>query len=288
MKPFLIAPYYAATWPWRLIRNARDFHHGRAPIMVVYYHRVADDNANSWTISNRQFRRHIRWLRKHFDLIGLDGVRRRLMGSGLHRPAVSITFDDGYAENCEAALPWLIENRIPCTYFVTAHNIFTGEPFPHDVAMGNRFAPNTVEQLRQLSAAGIEIGAHTRTHADLGATGDRDVLADEIIAATEELAEAVGQRMRFFAFPFGMKANLQPAAFELARLAGFDAVCSAYGGYNRPGDDPFHLQRFGGEGPLIRLKNWTTVDPIKERRITRYDYRLAKEESRLPDPVGVS
>ncbi len=286
-KQLLIGPYYAATTPWRAIRNCQDARNGRSPAMVVYYHRIADDHANSWTVSNREFRRHITWLRKHFDLIGLDAVRRRLMSDAPHRPSVSITFDDGYAENCEQALPWLIQNKIPCTYFVTTQNAQTGEPYPHDIKMGNRFAPNTLEQLRQLSAAGIEIGAHSRTHADLGAIENRDILEDEVITATDELAQAVGQRIRFFAFPFGMKTNLQPAAFEMAREAGLDAVCSAYGGYNRPGDDPFHLQRFGGEGPLIRLKNWTTVDPLKERRIKRYDYRTAEDRLRTREPAAV-
>jgi hypothetical protein len=58
----------------------------------------------------------------------------------------------------------------------------------------------------------------------------------------------------------------------MAYEAGYEAVCSAYGGYNWPGDDAFHLQRICVDGPLIRMKNWVTVDPWKERRIRRYFY----------------
>lgn len=288
LKRLLLGPYYAATWPWRAYRNHLAVHEGKAPVMVVYYHRIADDNANSWTVSNSEFRRHIEWLKRHFRLVSLEEAQRRIARPSNDEAVISITFDDGYAENCEQALPWLIEQGVPCTYFVTTHYVLSGEPFPHDVAMGNRFAPNTVAQLRDLAAAGIEIGAHTRTHADLGAIRELPRLADEVVAATHDLADAIGQRIRYFAFPFGMHANLQPAAFGLAREAGLEAVCSAYGGYNRPGDDPFHIQRFGGEGPLVRLKNWVTVDPLKERRIRRYQYHTAGAQFAMApaEPAG--
>ncbi|HUS40387.1 MAG TPA: polysaccharide deacetylase family protein, partial [Pirellulales bacterium] len=55
--------------------------------------------------------------------------------------------------------------------------------------------------------------------------------------------------------------------------AGYQGVVSAYGGYNFAGDDPFHLQRMGVDGPMIRLKNLTTLDPFKQWNIPRYDYQ---------------
>jgi peptidoglycan/xylan/chitin deacetylase (PgdA/CDA1 family) len=128
-----------------------------------------------------------------------------------------------------------------------------------------------------MAVQGIEIGAHSRTHADIGTIRNRDTLYDEVVACGDELRQALGLPIRYFAFPFGMHANLQPAAFSLARQAGYEAVCSAYGGYNYPGDDSFHLQRIGGEGPLLRLKNWLTVDPVKERKVRRYQYRSNKD-----------
>ena len=69
--------------------------------------------------------------------------------------------------------------------------------------------------------------------------------------------------MRYFAFPFGRFENLNAKAFALARQAGYEAVCSAYGGFNFPGDDAFHVQRIPVGDDMIHLKNWTTVDPRK-------------------------
>jgi peptidoglycan/xylan/chitin deacetylase (PgdA/CDA1 family) len=281
-KRLLIGPYYYGTSPFRRLRNAHAAAAGRAPVMIVYYHRVADDGANSWTISHAGFRRQIGWLRRHFELVSLEAAQRRIAAARNFQPCVSITFDDGYAENCREALPWLIQERVPFTYFVTTDNVFQQVPFPHDVSMGHRFAPNTVEQLRELAAAGVEIGGHSRTHADLGKLTDLDVLYDEVVVAGEDLSRAVGVDIRYFAFPFGLHANLHRAAFRMAREAGYAGMCSAYGGYNFPRDDAFHLQRIGCEGPLLRLKNWLTVDPIKQLRTRRYEYLTHEETKAWP------
>jgi peptidoglycan/xylan/chitin deacetylase (PgdA/CDA1 family) len=165
----------------------------------------------------------------------------------------------------------LIAERVPCTYFVTVKNVLDGIPFPHDVARGRRLAPNTLDELKSLAQAGIEIGCHTRTHADLGQVHDRGRLMDEVVTAGEELQAALGRPVRYFAFPYGQHANLNVDAFHLAYEAGYEAVCSAYGGLNFPGDDAFHLQRVPADLSMIRMKNWLSVDPRK-RGLPRFEY----------------
>jgi peptidoglycan/xylan/chitin deacetylase (PgdA/CDA1 family) len=200
---------------------------------------------------------------------------------------VSVTFDDGYADNCRQALPLLIREQIPCTYFVASRHVLDGEPFAHDVALGRPLAPNTPEQIRELAEAGIEIGAHTRHHADLGKISDAQKLYDELAGSKEDLEKMTGRPVRYFAFPFGQWRNLTPAAFQLAREVGFKGVCSAYGGYNFAGDDAFHLQRIHVDDDLIRLRNWVTVDSRKLRKTARYDYRNAPANETFADvPVG--
>jgi peptidoglycan/xylan/chitin deacetylase (PgdA/CDA1 family) len=261
-KSLLLGLYYYGSRPYRWWSGRRAAAGDRAPVVVLFYHRIADDRANPWTTSNRTFARQIRWLERHVDLVSLEEAQRRIR-SGNRRLAVSITFDDGYAENCRQAIPLLLRKRIPCTYFVTLRNVLEGEPFQHDVAWGDRFLPNDLEQLREMAAAGIEIGAHTFTHPDLGKLHDPQRLEHEVVEAKGRLEDLLARPVRYFAFPFGQYVNLTSRAFGLARAAGYEAVCSAYGGYNFPGDDPFHLQRVPGDGDLIRLKNWVTVDPRK-------------------------
>ena len=281
-KQLLLSLYYHGSSPVRWWNHRCAVIEERVPVIVLYYHRVADDGASGWTTSNRTFARQIRWLRDRFELISLQEAQRRVRRGANHRPCVSITFDDGYADNCQQAVPLLIKERIPCTYFVTLQNVLDGEPFAHDVAEGNSFAPNTPEQLKAMAAAGMEIGAHTYTHPDLGPMTDRRRLYYEVVSAGEELQELIGRPVRYFAFPIGQYANLNRRAFDLAYEAGYEAVCSAYGGFNFPGSDPFHLQRIAVDDDMIRLKNWVTGDPRK-LNTPRFVYQASTRRSgRVP------
>ncbi len=262
-KTAFLNAYYYASCPLRWYLGHRAAMAGHMPVVVLFYHRIADDRATCDTTSNREFRRQIRWLRSHCDLVSLAEAQQRIRTGVNRRPCVSITFDDGYAENYEQAIPLLIEEWIPCTYFVTWQNVRDGRPFAHDLANGHRFPPNTMEQLRTMAAAGIEIGAHGYTHANLGAISNRKQLEFEVVACGRELAQTLGRPVRYFAFPYGQADNLNPAAFGLARAAGYEAVCSAHGGYNWPGGDAFHFRRVHGDQDIIHLKNWVTLDPRK-------------------------
>jgi peptidoglycan/xylan/chitin deacetylase (PgdA/CDA1 family) len=278
-KQQILAAYYHASLPYRRWWNRRAAAKGMSPVMVLFYHRVANGAAGPWTISRDDFTAHIDWLEQNFDLVSLEEAQERIR-SGCPRPTVSITFDDGYAENCEYALPLLIKRRITCTYFVCTRQVFRDLPFPHDIANGEPLRPNTIEQLRALSAAGIEIASHSRTHTDLGRIHDVKRLRDEVVYAGQELAAAIGKPVRYFAFPYGQYENLNIDAFHLAREAGYQAVCSAYGGFNFPGGDPFYLQRIHGDPNLLTLKNWLTVDPRKLSLSQPIEFRTAPETSR--------
>lgn len=275
-KAPLLNLYYLASLPQRRQVATQLQSQLRAPVMILFYHRVADTCPNGWTITNERFQRQITWIKQRYEIVGLREAQRRIGTQQNDKPAVCLTFDDGYADNCEQALPWLVEHGVPFTYFVTTEHIRTGEPFAHDVEAGEPLAPNSVDQLRELAAAGVEIGAHTRTHPDLGKIDDPQQLFEEIVGSKRELEEMIEQSVNYFAFPFGLPANMSTAAFEIAYQAGFWGVCSAYGGYNLPGDDAFHLQRIHGDPEWSRFRNWLTLDPRKLKRPPQFhpgDYR---------------
>ena len=285
-KEPLLGMYYLATLPLRRRLAAQLVAAGEAPIMALYYHRVADEHPNDWTISTTRFKEEIVWLRERFEIISLLEAQQRMAAPVNRTAAVCITFDDGYADNCREALPWLLDEQIPFTYFVTTGNILEGRPFVHDVRQGRPLEPNTREQIRVLAEAGVEIGAHTRNHPNLGAPLPPDILESEIVGSKRDLEAIIGRQVRYFAFPFGLQRNLSTAAFETAYRAGYWGVCSAYGDYNMPGDDPFHIHRIHGDPSWARFCNWMTADPRKFRRITKFDpgdFRRGAEDQR--DPV---
>ena len=97
---------------------------------------------------------------------------------------------------------------------------------------GHAHAPNTLRQLREMAASGVEIGSHSHSHADLGPAADAETLEREIHGSKQRLEETLGRPVRYFAFPFGQYDNLSAAAFARAKEAGYAGVCSAYGGFN--------------------------------------------------------
>lgn len=266
--------YYHATLPRRWASRRASERAGQgAPMPVVFYHRIADDGASQWTVGNAVFAKQIRWLRDHFEIVSLAEAQRRIRErTAAGRPAVAITFDDGYSENCRSAIPLLVKHKIPCTYFVTLKHILDGTLFAHDAELGINAPPNTMEQLRVMSGAGVEIGAHCFRHLDLGGIDDERILYEEVVVPRRRLQEELGCPIRYFAFPYAQYMNLNSKVFQIAAEAGYDGVVSGYGGYNWPAGDPFHIERIPVDNDLIRLKNRATVDP-RTARPPRFRYK---------------
>lgn len=281
-KEPLIGMYYLATLPLRRRRAAQLAAAGQAPIMALFYHRVADEHPNDWTISTARFKEEIIWLRERFEIITMVEAQQRMGSTANRTPAVCITFDDGYSDNCREAIPWLLDENIPLTYFVTTGNILEGRPFVHDVRQGRPLEPNSPEQIRVMAEAGVELGAHTRNHVDLGTVRSQALLDSEIIGSKHDLEKITGRLVRYFAFPFGQHANLSQAAFATAHRAGYWGVCSAYGGYNLPGNDPFHIHRIHGDPSWARFCNWMTADPRKFGRIPLFDAGNFRGDESIP------
>jgi peptidoglycan/xylan/chitin deacetylase (PgdA/CDA1 family) len=276
--------YYWSTLRTRRRAAAERARQGTEPVSVLFYHRVANEKLNDWTMPTRVFEKQIDWLRRRFDVVSLAEAQLRIASGNNRIPTVSITFDDGYADNLSFAVPLLRRYQIPFTYFVSTDHGLGGKPFPQDVEIGQPLAPNTAAEIRELAAAGVEIGGHTRSHADLGRKLSEAKLVDEIAGCKRSLELVINRPVRYFAFPYGQHENLAAAGFRVAFDAGYEGVCSAYGGYNFPGDDPFHIRRIHADPEFILLKNWLTVDPRKlamQNDFDPGDYRANSDHESL-------
>ena len=107
------------------LRNIRGllFNTINCPVVILCYHRVTAkaSDINSIAVSPDNFRAQIEYLKKHFQIVRFE-ENWELVG----KPAVVITFDDGYADNLIEALPILEKAGVPATFFVSTENIETG------------------------------------------------------------------------------------------------------------------------------------------------------------------
>lgn len=102
----------------------------------------------------------------------------------------------------------------------------------------------TWQQIRDLQAAGIEMGAHTLTHPILS----RQTAAQqehELRGSRRRIHEATGVEPSTFAYPNGSADDFDAHTLRLVREIGFTACCTTVRGSNRPGADPWTLHRLG-------------------------------------------
>lgn len=87
--------------------------------IILMYHRVASGLADPWRlcVSAQNFGQHMDVLRRLYQPVRLNQLAS---GRALQNRMVSVTFDDGYADNLHDALPILKRNDIPATFFLTS------------------------------------------------------------------------------------------------------------------------------------------------------------------------
>jgi peptidoglycan/xylan/chitin deacetylase (PgdA/CDA1 family) len=92
-----------------------------------------------------------------------------------------------------------------------------------------RFGLMTVDELRDLAAAGMTIGAHTHSHPMLSQAPSALAYA-EIAGSRSSLESALGSRVWAFAYPFGDSQSVTPEVLAMPREAGFTAAFLNFGG----------------------------------------------------------
>jgi peptidoglycan/xylan/chitin deacetylase (PgdA/CDA1 family) len=215
----------------------------RDAAVVVAFHRIQEtDGSDSLTIDAGTFERHCRFFRRYFRVVSLRTLVYSLEhGFPLDRH-LAITFDDGYRDNFENARPVLETLSLPATFFVVSDWIGTDVVPWWDRERGARYPWMTWDEVRLLHRKGFEIGAHTRTHADLGKVS-LDEAREEILGARLDLERQLGASVESFAYPYGGRNHLTDVNRELVKVAGFRCCCSGFGGINVTGTDPFRLRR---------------------------------------------
>lgn len=234
VKRLLGHSLFAAHLDAVLLRNAA---------VVVAFHRIQEtDGSDSLTIGAGTFERHCRFFARHFRVVSLRNLVDRLEHGMRLDHHLAITFDDGYRDNFENALPVLEKLSLPATFFVVSDWIGTDVVPWWDRERGVRYPWMTWDEARSLHRKGFEVGAHTRTHVDLGKVSQAEA-REEILGARLELERQLAASVESFAYPYGGRNHLTDANRELVKAAGFRCCCSGFGGINVTGTDPFSLRR---------------------------------------------
>ena len=165
----------------------------------------------------------------------------------IDRPYFHLSFDDGFRNVYTNALPVLERHGVPAIAFVPSAVIGAdrSEVRRYCVEIARYRRPIEVmawSDVRDFVARGGEIGSHTRTHVRLADISlDPARLRDEIAGSKEEIEDRLGRACDYISWPFGRRADIDAAALEAVRAAGYRACFGAFRGSIRRG----RTDRFG-------------------------------------------
>lgn len=198
------------------------------------------------------------WFRSQIATLMKRGYTPLPLVELLAKPACAtghftITFDDGYANFRRLAFPILTELHAPATVYMVAAQI--GKTNVWDERIGDCTEPMlTAAELRELDAAGIEIGSHTMNHAHLTTLSDAE-LRRELQDSKHLLEDLLGKPVPGFSYPYGeWDARVRQAVID----AGYTyAVITTRGAVGASGDlftTPRVNIRWNTIGPALLLK----------------------------------
>jgi peptidoglycan/xylan/chitin deacetylase (PgdA/CDA1 family) len=162
---------------------------------------------------------------------------------------VFLTFDDGFVDVFEHALPILQEQRARGLIYLVSELL--GKTNEWQQRVGDVVEPLMDEaQVRDWLAAGQEIGSHTRTHPRLTQLSPA-AAREEITASKKSLEDRFGIRVDHFCYPYG---DWNESVRDMVIAAGYKSACTTITGINSPETPAFELKRFTARYPSRSLK----------------------------------
>lgn len=239
---------------------------------ILAYHAVgacprADDPHRLWT-PRHVFERQMQYLARARRVVPLAAVVADRVGAG--KPAVALTFDDGYRCVLEEAVPILERHGFPATVFVPSAHI--GDRNRWDAPSACALHIMTDDELREVERRGVDVESHGHRHLDLSGVGFEEAQTD-VALSLARLETVTGRRPRFVAYPFHTGST--EARRAVASL-GLDAAFTI----DLPHDGPFAWARVSvapDDGPrLFALKTSGRWAAIRWNPVLSSGYRLAR------------
>lgn len=128
----------------------------RGRLSILIFHRIlaVPDPLLPGELDAARFNEVCGWLRRWFNVLPLDEAVRGLAGHRLPARALAITFDDGYADNHDVALPILARHGLRATFFIATGFLDGGRMFNDTVIEAVRRTPHALLDLRGVQDAG--------------------------------------------------------------------------------------------------------------------------------------
>ena len=209
-------------------------------IPILMYHEVTS-GPNNLFVPVERFREQMRYLAESgYRTVTMAQAEEMLKEKKIPAKTIVLTFDDGYTSVFNQAWPIMQEYGFTGTVYVCTSFI-------------GRSNYLNLDQIKQLQAAGIEIGSHTKNHISLKeASYEQQV--QEIMVSKQVLEENLGIPCRSFCYPTGTYSDITPT---IVKDAGYTSAVTVAYGHAAPASNPFLT-------PRVRVPGWITLDKFAQ------------------------
>lgn len=140
--------------------------------------------------------------RRQMEALAASSIKVVPLTEILHHPGtVAITFDDGFSNLADHALPVLERLSLTATIFVVSGYCGRRNNWPSQPAGIPDLPLLSWSALRELPAS-LALGAHTVTHPNLAAL-DELGMRTEVLDSRAEIEQRTGRSVDSFAYPYG-------------------------------------------------------------------------------------
>lgn len=207
-------------------------------VLILQYHMINDTDKSSYNVPPAEFERQLQYLTEQgYTAVSLLEFAKARKGKFMlpDKPVI-ITFDDGYRDNYENALPILEKYNMKATLFMVVNDI-------------GRDRYCSWENLQDWTGRGMELGSHTANHMELPETDS--LKKQEELEASKLLLEWRGLPTVFFlAYPYGM---YDDETKELLEAADYLGGLTGNPGLNNFTTDMYELHRINVPNPYLGL-----------------------------------
>ncbi len=244
--------------------------------MILLYHHVAPNcngsaqspaaNERQFTISPERLQQRLRmFAERRYKFVLLGEIVRRILEAGKEPDdVVAVTFDDGWLDNYEFALPVLKHLNVPASFFVTTAHLRQGAAAERKMS---------ARQLRELLDEGMEIGSHSRNHPNLRKLSEREARS-EILGSKLDLESLLGRSVDLFAYPGG---EFNQGVVRMVREAGYAAACSVISPAANDRSSLFWMYRNSFNESLHSLGDYYRLSPVLTKLL---EFRVRRRLSR--------
>lgn len=213
-------------------------------VPILMYHKVSPDPNEGgliYRVPPNDFDWQMHYLQENgYHTVDIGSVVEHFQkGTVLPEKAVVITLDDGYQDNYVYAFPILKKYGLTATVFVVTNIVGGVNEFDIKAHSQPKTSMLTWDEIKEMDAGGITIGAHTLDHPHLSKISLEEAKR-QIVESKQVLEKHLGKEVQYFCYPYGQYSS---AVVRMVKDSGFRAATSIEPGSVASVKNPYLLKR---------------------------------------------